>query len=611
MTMIKKYVKAGLSAACVLLLGVGMPSCNKAFDNPLDPQEGDNLQGVSLQQRRVLLVMIDGARGAALRNAAAPNLITIADNSIYSTDALGDYERPDFSFTNENAWANLLTGVSQTKHRITDDLTNSQLAQYPTIFTRLKEVMPNTRTVAFTSSNQLKNVFLTDATQSQVLANDLAVKTAALNEIGTSNTQLITAHFNGTQLAGDQFGYEVNRPEYISALRTLDGYIGELRNALAARPSNEKWLMVIASTNGGPSTESRNDITAYGDTKRNTFIFFYNPKFTILPLEKPADSRGAGTFFGTTPFLYGNASGTNTGVNIVVQNAPGETNQNALEIGDGPFVVEAKVKIFPKPGTNSYAYNNMPFFSKASRRVNAATDAGWSFFRLSNNNIQCWLRTNGGSGDPANQRSFEFTVRNHADSNWHTLGMKVIKDGTAWTVTTYWDGSPATSSTQTIANGERFTTTAPMRFGFNDASFSSDVINMSIADVRVWKANIPDNIIYQYSCLPGLPPSSHPFRNQLVGFWSCRNQSGSATEIVDETGNGRNGLVNRTGSGVITWRGFREVNGAICPEPDTEYFRKVPNSTDVAYQIYRWMGVNRTSNWGLDGKIWVSNYDGL
>jgi len=614
MTRLKKYIGSKVGAALMLatVMIAGMVSCNKPFPNTLEETQGSDLDGVELANRKILLVLIDGARGEVLRTAAPPNLTVLSDNSIHTTDGLGDYERPDLSFTNENAWANALTGVSQTKHRVTDDISNGRLDEYPTLFSRLKSTLPNLRTVALTSSASMKQNFLGDATSSQMLANDLAVKNAALTELANANTGLVMAHFNGPQLAGDQYGYEKTTPEYIASIRTIDDYIGELREAVAARPANEKWLMVVASTSGGPSADPRNDITAYGDTKRNTFLFFYNPKFNIRPLEKPADSRGAGTFHGTTPYLTGDASSASTnGVNIVVQNKAGESNQNEIEINDGPFVVEAKVKFFPKPGTNTYAYNNMPFFSKANGRVNSAGYSGWAFFRLSNNNIICWLRSNGGSGNSANAKSFEFTVRNHADSNWHTLAMKVVKSGDSWTVTTYWDGEPATSSTQSLAAGERFTTTAPMRFGFNDKAFSSDFVNMSIADVRIWRADIPDNIIYQYSCLPGLPPISHPYRNSLIGFWSCRDQSGSATQIVDESGNGRDALVNRTGTAELVWRNFREINGAICPDPDTEYFRKVPNSVDIAYQIYRWLGVNNTANWDLDGRIWVSSYSGL
>src|SRR5687767_12029714 len=65
-------------------------SCNKPFPDTLPDSGGNDLAGIGKVEPKVLLVIIDGARGEALKYAAAPNLTTLADNAIYSGNALAD-----------------------------------------------------------------------------------------------------------------------------------------------------------------------------------------------------------------------------------------------------------------------------------------------------------------------------------------------------------------------------------------------------------------------------------------------------------------------------------------------------------------------------------------
>lgn len=586
-------------------------SCNKPFPDELEKEGGDDLAGIGQVQPKVLLVIVDGARGEALKYAAAPNLTTLADNAIYTGNGIADYERADQPFSNENAWANLLTGVTQTKHKVVgNDFSTNDFTSFPSLFTRLKAERPGLRTAAFTTSASLKASLLSDATVAENLGDDAAVKTAAVAEMKNPNAGLVMAQFNGVQQAGEQFGYEETVPQYLAAIRQVDAYIGELRTELARRPASERWLMIVASSNGGPTNNPRTDITAYGDTRRNTFIFFYNPRFTIKPLEKPADSRGAGTFSGTYVSLYGIPTSTTIpGVQAVVQNsAAGSTaTPTALDVVNS-YTVEAKVKLF-RGANNAPPTSNIPFFSKTPQRSGSGTNSGWAFRTGGNNEIWLWFRSD--NPTTANRKAVEFLVGRITDNNWHTLGATFVVSGNSVIGTAYLDGIAAGSANLSgLANGEALVSTSPIKLGFNDNAFvANGNVSTAFADVRVWNEALPANIIYQYSCLPGLPPSSHPYRNKLVGFWSCRNGSGTTSTLPDETGNGRDVVV--SGTGTIQWKPFSEINNNICPEPESAYFRKVPNSVDIPFQIYRWMGINNSNTWGLDGQIWVTSYDGL
>jgi hypothetical protein len=606
----KRLATGSLFVAGLLMMAV---ACNKPFPDTLEEQGGDDLAGNGNVQPKVLLIVVDGARGEALKYAAAPNLTTIADNAIYTANGLADYERNDLPFSNENAWANLLTGVSQTKHKVTgNDFTGNEFASYPSLFTRLKAERPTLRTAAFVTSAGLRNSLLSDATVAQNLADDGAVKSAALNELKNPDAGIVMAQFNGVQLAGEQFGYGNTVTEYLNALRQVDTYIGELRAELNKRPSSERWLLIVASSKGGTITDPRTDITAYGDTRRNTFIFFYYPKFAIKPLEKPADSRGAGTFRGTYVSLYGIPTSTTIpGVQAVVQNsAAGNTlpyTPTELDVVNA-YTVEAKVKLF-RGANNAAPTSNIPFFSKTPQRSSSGANSGWAFRTGGNNEIWLWFRSD--NSNTALRKGTEFLVGRITDNNWHTLAATFTVSGGTAVAKAYLDGIEVASGNLTgLAAGESLVSTSPLRFGFNDNAFvANGYVNTAFADVRVWNDALPANVIYQYSCLPGLPPVSHPFRNKLVGFWSCRDGSGTTNTLTDESGKGRHATV--SGTGTIQWLPFSELNNNICPEPESEFFRKVPNSVDIPYQIYRWLGINNTNAWGLDGKIWITSYEGL
>src|SRR5690606_3777429 len=51
---------------------------------------------------------------------------------------------------------------------------------------------------------------------------------------------------------------------------------------------DENWLVIITSSAGGAiANPNPDDLTAYGDSKRNTFTYFYSPKFTRKYVVKP------------------------------------------------------------------------------------------------------------------------------------------------------------------------------------------------------------------------------------------------------------------------------------------------------------------------------------
>lgn len=599
-----------IAITCALLV---VASCNRKFDNTLENVV--TARDTVKKGYKILYVIMNGARGEAFGSSLRPVLRGMEENGVSTINGLADYERKDSAFTNPNAWANMLTGVSQTKHLVKgNSFSGNAFAQYPSVISRIKTLRPETRTAAFVTSAALKDNLLVDATTSQVFTNDTEVQAATLTELKSTNAEVVVAEYSNIQNVGIQNGYDNTNSQYQAAILQMDTYIGALRDAIMARPgfSNESWLIVVASANGGVPATAPADVTAYGDGRRNAYILFYNPRFTTRLLEKPANSRGAGIYSGNRVRLYGNPTTAVGGTNVEVQNKAGENDQSALDVGNGPYTMEAKIKFNPKPNsTTPYSYSNMPFLCKTQARSGSGTNSGWAFFR-SGTNTTFWWRSDGAtSGTRINTEFSTSTVIN--DGGWHSLGFTMTKSGNVYTATLYVDGLASGTSSLTVAPGDGITSPAPLRMGFNDASFSSDFIDMSIADVRIWKAALPANVIYQYSCLPGIPPTSHPYYSSLAGFWNGQNLQGQANDslVIDETGSGRNAIIRTRQGGTRQWSDFAEVSNNICPAPGESYFRRVPNTMDIPLQMLRWLGINTVTAPQLDGKIWLSSFDNL
>ncbi|MBZ4189075.1 LamG-like jellyroll fold domain-containing protein [Niabella beijingensis] len=618
--MYKFFKTSGLFAGmAMLLVAVITFSCNKPFKDTL----GNNVTGKDTVKTgyKVLYVIMDGARGEAFGASERPVLRGMEENGVYTTSGLGDYERKDSSFTNENAWANMFTGVSQTKHLVKGtSFAGSALDQYPSFVSRLKALRPDIRTAAFVSSVALKDHLLSGAAVAQTLSDDAAIQTAALAELKNPAADVVIAQYTGIQKAGDQFGYDNNVPEYQSAILKMDTYIGALRDAVVSRPgfSHENWLIIVASSDGGLITTLPSDITAYGDARRNTYVLFYNPRFSTRLVEKPANTRGSGAYAGNAVRLYGNPNTATGGggTNVIVQNKAGETNQSVLDPGQGPYTMEARIKLNPR-SDGTYNYSNsggMPFLSKARYRYNgdySGVNSGWSIFR-NGTNTTLWFRSDGAvSGTRVNTEFNTSTAIN--DGIWHSLAFTISKNGTNITINAYVDGLASGTQQLSLASaGDGISSTAPLTLGYNDNIFGgTSYMDMSIADVRIWKATLPADVIYQYSCLPGRPPVGHPFFSSLVGFWEGASGSGTDNTILDETGNGRNALVNANNGGSIQWKPFSQTSNNICPAPDEAYFERVPNTKDIPLQILRWVGINSVTAPQLDGRIWLSSFDNL
>src|SRR5690606_1891730 len=130
---ILNYVK-GLPALVVGL--VAFAACQEEFARVIPEVDTDDSVDVVYSTPKVLYIIADGARGESVRDAQAPNLNSLLENSIHTWKSLSD-ENAEGIGTN---WGSMLTGVGQDKHGIVNDqFENNNLQDFPVVFRRVKQ----------------------------------------------------------------------------------------------------------------------------------------------------------------------------------------------------------------------------------------------------------------------------------------------------------------------------------------------------------------------------------------------------------------------------------------------------------------------------------------
>ncbi|MEJ8842957.1 DUF4983 domain-containing protein [Lacibacter sp. H375] len=576
-----KYLNALFLVAAA---GFIAASCNKSFPNPLEANAGGG-NSTTVINPKTLVIVVDGAVGVQVQVANPPVLNSLVDYSIFSWDALSDYDNVDV--TNTLGWSNLLTGVKVNKHNVTgSDFSGNRFADYPSLFTRLKQQRTGMRTAAFFSSNSIAAELAVDATKKESFnEDDAAVKEAVKSELTTQNPDLVLAQFHDVDKAGASSSYTAGSTTYKDAILRTDAYIGEILTTLRSRPSfkSENWMVIITSNKGSNTVYNPSGSwSAFEDTRHNTFFFCFNPRFNSKALNKPGALI---PYTGTAP-LYNFASASNTRAKV--------TGGGTLyDLGTGAeMTVQCKVK-FP---TNSVNYP--AFLSK--RASFTAGVVGWLLFREGN-----YWQINFSQTGFGNRQVRGFAV---ADNQWHTLTVVVRKEGTARKVYTYTDGVPypsaASPASIDITDMGNLNSPQPLTIGNLTGDNNTGIPGYLITDIRYYNVALPAAYIANTYCTTSIEPSTQ-YYNNLVGFWPgfpVVNENG-VFKLRDLSSFGRDFTLESYSPG-----SFNDLTTNVCPPVSEPVYKTVPNSVDVAVQIYAWFGITVPASWGLDGKNWIPTY---
>jgi hypothetical protein len=560
----KRYKEIIFSIICAL--AVAAISCNKDFVRTLPDKNYTDTAKASFGERKVLYLIVDGARGASVNSANVPNIKALLPSSIYSWVALSD---PD-STSDVSNWANMLTGVKKEKHKVlSDDLTGNNLATYPVFFERIKEEKPNARIVSFSSSPVFKNKLTQGATVSQLFDTDEQIKTAVVNDLNTDTAQLIVGHFNDIDQAGTQYGYDNSWPQYKAAIEKFDGYVGEIIAALKNRKNyaGEDWMVVIASSGGGKFAipANQDDNTVFSNTAANTFTIYYNPRYKQRVIGKPFTGN---RYLGRTVRLK------DTGVRAQIDTA------DVFNIDDTTkFTIELKVK------KNEDKFFWPSILGKRKEWSSGHPGVGWAIYL---EDVYWYFEMRGTKDNDYHQcRGGDLQK-----GRWQNLTAKCeIRAGRRY-IRTYTDG--VFNNELEVTSSGSFANNSPLKLGYLNGT-GHGTPDVYVSDIRFFKVDVPDAVIGNYACETSIS-EGHPYYSFLAAYWP--GTDGQGDKIRDVGPQARDFQL----KGNYQWEDFNDL---ICPPPAGALAIFVPQTADIPAQIINWFRIPNRQAWGLDGRVWL------
>ncbi|MDR2414527.1 MAG: DUF4983 domain-containing protein [Odoribacteraceae bacterium] len=617
-----------IAVVCLLASATG---CNEAMKDTLKydyPRE----ENASVSGGHVLLVILDGASGRAVqvtRNARqAPTLATMAAHAIYTdyglsdnTNAIGAGE-----MTNARGWANLMTGC--TTHGITADEELSAIGSNHAV-ARLVEAGRSASIHA--ADDRFRAVFATEGTNAPLASSDEEAKDGALAELRGASLvpDLVVVEFKGAREAGARDGFykadETPTDAVIAAISTLDGYIGEMMEALKARPgyANENWLVVVTSNHGGANDNGKVS-SHYDDLTRNTFTMLYHDR--LVPRVQGRTSDASLTYSYFTPkwsFDYQNPTPQAHAESAVIGNTT---------TGNMVFGEEMTIMFFVRLNTlHAGSSQNYIILSKTNKVKQSGTANGGWYICFYNSPARDFLLE---LGNQSSGRLCTSSVLNVA-GEWYSFAITIAPDATNanMLLNAYVNGKLDSYRPNTKVSKNNFTNyTAgqvdiPLRIGgANDRTTQvsgGDTKNavatnwFNITNLQIYdKALSAEEIeLYAGKNQLHLLAGGYPLWDHLIGYWPCDLEEDEGNPVLKDysryrPGDGSTDFVIDRGASDQWIEGFSNDPGMHpIPETDRFYYVKTINTVDVSRQVFLWLGEAVKWEWGMEGKAWTLTYE--
>ncbi|PSL44378.1 type I phosphodiesterase/nucleotide pyrophosphatase [Chitinophaga niastensis] len=525
-------------------------ACNKPVMQTVKAPEEYKI--TTAPQRKVLLIGIDGCKANALKAATAPNIQALLPHAVYSYDALT--QPPTWSGP---GWSSMLTGVWGNKHGVSDNsFSGSNFSQYPMIFKYIKATRPSLRTISIVSWPPINDKIVNNADVTITANdNDQAVKDSAVAHLASDNPDVMFVDFNGVDDAGHKFGFDTSVPQYLQAITKIDDYVGSIIQALGKRNNIDKedWLIILSTDHGG-------NMAGHGGNsyeEQNIFTIYYNKNFETKEIKKP---QTASTF---VKFLQ---SGQRAWTGNPFYNFDNFTQ----------FTVEFKVR-------SSGLSSDPPFIT--NKNWNSGRNKGWVICVAG----QSW-KFNAGDGSKRVDVSSGGAPLN--DNNWHHIAVSVNRAGL---VKLYQDGAFLKSgnmtgfSTLDPGSSIKLTMSEDITTTYGDDNGNAI---FSIADIRLWNAEVDAQTIKDYSKCDTTITTDHPYYSNLIGWW--KGNEGKGNVLKDASPKKADLQLDKN----TPWE---ETGKDICGNAVSS---DVPKIVDIPVRILTWLNIPVNPAWGLDGKLW-------
>lgn len=196
---------------------------------------------------KTLVIGIDGATFASLDAANMPRLDALRAQGTTSTSNL--YSSPMAGTWSGPGWSSIATGVWPDKHGVTENnFAPAHFDAYPDYLSRINQAIPARNTAALGTWEAISaSIFGPGVDQRTAFATDTATTAAAVAAI-SGGTDDLFVHLDDVDHAGHDAG--TSSPGYGAALASTDVKIGQILDAVAARPAGENWTIVATTDHG-------------------------------------------------------------------------------------------------------------------------------------------------------------------------------------------------------------------------------------------------------------------------------------------------------------------------------------------------------------------------
>lgn len=570
-----KYILGSLLVFTVCCL----ISCKKYFDPPL-VFEKEEAQTIT-KDRKVLLISIDGLAGTELNNYVPTNMTKLLEHSKYTFESIADANTKDAA-----TWTTMLSGKSSNKHGVysndfdasdedDDDIHDHEgsgvSTGYISLYQRLLESGRNLKTLSVTPWQPLDHNLFNLSDENGVAPSDEAAKTKAIDRIknGEKDLAFAVVNFRDLNTAGQTGGFSMDNPNYKATLDRIDGYVGDIIAAVEQRKNyaGEDWLIIITANHGGVDK-------GYGGAtlqERKVPLIFYSKNFTKVQIELPQ--------------IVNTLTVKKAGNDIPIMKA----DPNAYEVGkSGEFTIISKVKVSAFPTTNSVLYGKTSHAYSGTKGWHLMVEGSGKRFRyIMGNGTLIYIYAPG-----------PLTM-----DQWHNVALKIYNEGDKRMAVCYMDGVPGAPVDIT---GKDLTAGSanPFFIGAGPAGKSYGVATAIISNLAFYDTGLSETEINAFKCKEDIPPTDANYAN-LKGFWRVDEGAGKELKNTVQTSTNTSFLAD----GALEWSVQSKWNCFNDDELKEEAKKKILYQQDIASQIFYWLHIKPADSWGLEGKVFLSDYE--
>ena len=196
----------------------------------------------------VIVVGIDGA-GAFIEQANTPNFDRIFENGAVTYGALAS--KPTIS---AECWGSMLLGVGPEVHKLTngivDDTPYPLDSPFPSVFKRIKEVMPDAELGSFCEWSPITTgIVESNLNVSTDCKCDTELTPVICDYIKDKKPDFLFIQLDSVDGAGHSFGYGLEK--HLERISIVDGFVNDIYTAAVDAGIIEDTLFMVIADHGG------------------------------------------------------------------------------------------------------------------------------------------------------------------------------------------------------------------------------------------------------------------------------------------------------------------------------------------------------------------------